>query len=123
MFEALDTIVIRVVDVDAAVAWYQEKLELRPAYQDPHARLAVLHVGGPTSLTLRALTRTDVAMVPGAATTYPTFAVDDVDRVWRTLRERDVLVEPIVTDGEARSFQFLDFDGNRLEARQVGAGV
>lgn len=119
VFRSLDTIILRVADVDAAAAWYREKLELHPSFEDANAHLVVFDLGGTTSLTLWQLRRADVPMVPGAATSYPIFAVDDVDEVWRTLRERDVLVEPIVDEGGVRWFEFRDLDGNRLDAWQT----
>jgi len=122
VFRSLATVVVRVADVEAAAAWYREKLGLEASSEHGDAHRCVFDVGGTTSLTLRQLERADVPMVPGAATSYPVFAVDDVDEVWRTLRERDVLVEPIVERATERCFQFLDLDGNRLEARQAASG-
>jgi len=122
VFEGLDTVIVRVRDVDAAAAWYREKLELVPTFEDPEARLVVLDLGGSTSLTLWQLARIDVPPVPGAATSYPIFSVRDVERVWNTLRDRGVLVEPVVEGGGVRWFEFRDLDGNRLEACQVVAG-
>ncbi|TVR96194.1 MAG: VOC family protein [Trueperaceae bacterium] len=119
VFEGLDTVIIRVHDVDAAAAWYREKLELEASFEDPEARLVVFDLGGSTSVTLWQLARIDVPMVPGAATAYPVFSVVDVEHVWNTLRDRGVLVEPVVESGGVRWFQFRDLDGNRLEACQV----
>ena len=119
VFEGLDSVIVRVRDVEAAVAWYRDKLALEPSFEDPEERLVVFDLGGSTSLTLWQLKRIDVPMVPGAATAYPIFAVADVELAWNTLRDRGVLVEPVVERGGVRSFQFRDLDGNRLEARQV----
>jgi catechol 2,3-dioxygenase-like lactoylglutathione lyase family enzyme len=123
LFDGIDTVIMRVQDVDAAVAWYREKLEFEPSFEDPESRLVVFDLGGSTSLTLWQLTRIDVPMVPGAAATYPVFAVADVDEVWNALRDRGVLVEPVVESGGVRWFEFRDLDGNRLEACQVVGGT
>lgn len=119
VFAGLDTVIVRVFDVEVAAAWYREKLEFEPSFEDPEARRVVFDLGGSASLTLWQLTRIEVPMVPGAATAYPVFAVSDVERVWNTLRDRGVLVEPVVQGGGVRWFQFRDLDGNRLEVRQV----
>jgi len=118
VFEALDTVTMRVHDVDAAARWYREKLGLDTALVDPEARRVVFDLGGSTSLTLWQLARIDVPMVLGTATAFPVFAVSDVENVWNTLRDRGVLVEPVVESGGVRWFEFRDLDGNRLEARQ-----
>lgn len=121
LLRALDTVVVRVADLEAAVAWYEQKLGLVRTDTDPARRRAVFDLGGTTSLTLWELTRADVPMVPGAATTRPVFAVDDVDAAWATLRERDVLVDPVTESDGGRWFQFRDLDGNRLDAWQRDA--
>lgn len=119
VFQGLDTVVMRVADVAAAAAWYREKLGLEPTFVDPEARLVVFDLGGATSLTLWQLERIDVPVVLGAATAYPVFSVSNVEQVWNTLRDRGVLVDPVVESGGVRRFQFRDLDGNRLEACQV----
>ncbi len=121
VFEGLATVIMRVHDVDAAARWYREKLGLDTALEDPEARRVVFDLGGSTSLTLWQLGRIDVPMVLGTATAFPVFSVTDVEHVWNTLRDRGVLVEPVVESGGVRSFEFRDLDGNRLEARQADA--
>lgn len=122
VFEGLGTVVVRVRDVEAAADWYREKLELASGPSGVDGSV-VLELGGATTLTLRALTGVDVPMTPGAATTYPVFVVDDVERAWNTLRDRGVLVDPVVDGGVARWFEFRDLDGNRLDVRQVTRGA
>ena len=120
LFRRLDTVLLRVHDVDAAKAWYRAKLELVPAFEDATERLVVFGLGGGASLSLWELKRGESLPVsPGLVTTFPIFAVDDARHTWHVLRERDVLVDPVVEAGGVLSFEFRDLDGNRLEVCQV----
>ncbi len=121
VFRGLDTVLLRVQDVDAAKAWYRAKLGLVPSFEDATQRLVVFGLGGSASLTLWELKRGEsLSVKPGVVGTFPIFAVDDARHTWHVLRERDVLVDPVVEVGGVLSFQFRDLDGNRLEACQVG---
>jgi catechol 2,3-dioxygenase-like lactoylglutathione lyase family enzyme len=121
VFEGLGTVIVRVRDLDAAVAWYREKLGLEPSLEDPERRHVTFDLGGPTSFTLWQLARIDVPVALGSATAFPVFVVADAERAWHTLRDRGVLVEPVVDGDGGRSFQFRDLDGNRLDAREFDA--
>ena len=121
VFRRFDTVVLRVGDVDAATAWYRAKLGLEPSYEDAAERLVVFGLGSGGSLTLWELKRGEsLSVTPGVVGAFPIFAVDDVHHAWHVLRERDVLVDPVLEAGGVLSFQFRDLDGNRLEACQVG---
>jgi catechol 2,3-dioxygenase-like lactoylglutathione lyase family enzyme len=119
LFDGLDTVLLRVRDVDAAEAWYREKLGLTRTFADPGERLVVLDVGGPTSLTLWQLKAGEVAAGAGTARSFPIFRVAEARGTRQALRERGVRCGDFVDGGGVISFQFFDPDDNVLEACQV----
>ena len=120
LFEALDTVVLRVRDVDAAKAWYQAKLGLEVSREDMGERLVVLGQRGGTSLSLWELKRGESLLETlGVVGSFPVFAVRDARAAWEILREREVLVDPLREAGGVLSFEFRDLDGNKLEACQT----
>jgi catechol 2,3-dioxygenase-like lactoylglutathione lyase family enzyme len=118
LFERIDTVIVRVRDIEAAKRWYREKLGLEPTFEDDGEQLAVLGCGG-TSLTLWQWASHEAAPSPADAGCYPIFSAVDVEQAWRTLRTRGVTVEPVTDAGGVRWFRFRDLDGNQLEACQV----
>lgn len=117
LFSRIDTVIVRVRDVDRARDWYSDKLGLRSVFDDPAERLSVLDAGG-CSLTLWELKPGESA---GAAAcgTFPIFAAEDAEAAHAELGRRGVAAEPVQEGGSVRFFTFRDPDGNRLEACQV----
>jgi catechol 2,3-dioxygenase-like lactoylglutathione lyase family enzyme len=118
--DGIDTVLLRVHDLDAAAAWYETKLGLPRTFADPGERLVVFGVGGATSLTLWALKPGEVPPSADAARPFPIFRVPDARRAWSWLRRRGVAVGELAAANGVTSFQFRDPDGNVLEACQVG---
>ena len=120
LFATLDTVVLRVHDVDAAKAWYQAKLGLEVSSEDMGERLVTFELRGGTSLTLLELKRGESLLETlGVVGTFPVFAVLDARHAWEVLRARDVLVDPLRDTGPVLSFEFRDLDGNKLEVRET----
>lgn len=121
MFTRLDTMILRVRDVGAALRWYADVLQLSPSYVDADEGLAVLDMEG-TSLTLWQL-RAGEEPAPGdAAGSFPIFGVSDAAVAHERLRGRGVAVDPLQAGPGVHFFTFRDPDGNRLEACEVLAG-
>jgi len=121
LFATLNTVVLRVHDVDAAKAWYQAKLGLEVRSEDKGERLVTFELRGGTSLTLLQLKRGESLLETiGVVGTFPVFAVRDARHAWEVLRAREVLVDPLRETGPVLSFEFRDLDGNKLEAWQTG---
>jgi GTP diphosphokinase / guanosine-3',5'-bis(diphosphate) 3'-diphosphatase len=118
--DGIDTVLLRVHDLDTAAAWYETRLGLARTFADPAERLVVLDVGGATSLTLWALKRGEVPVPAEAARPFPIFRVSDARAAWSRLRDRGVAVGELAAANGVTSFQFRDPDGNVLEACQVG---
>jgi catechol 2,3-dioxygenase-like lactoylglutathione lyase family enzyme len=127
IFTKLDTVIVRVRDLERARAWYDEKLGLKAAFIDDTEKLAVLGTGGATSLTIYQLKPREKLVTPPltfeaspggerVAGTYPIFCADDIKTTYELLKSRGVMVEPeIHTGGGGQWFAFSDLDGNKME--------
>lgn len=115
--QGIDTIIIRVSDIEISKKWYQEKLDLKPIYDEPKLKLVVLDTGGPTSLTLW---QTEKAIQNNPDTSsYPIFRTLDASSANQELKEKGIKVGDVIDDGFVNYFHFFDPDGNFLEACQV----
>jgi len=116
VFRGLDTVLVRVRNIDLAKRWYLEKLGLIEPYFDPVERLAVFDLGGTTSLTLWELKPGETLCSTDHARTFPILSVADARETWTLLRDRGVDIGQVVDSGGVTYFTFRDPDGNLLEA-------
>jgi len=117
ILQGIDTVIVRVSDIERSKRWFQDRLELVSMWDDPAMRLVVLDTGGPTSLTLW---QTDQAIANNRDTSsYPIFRISDATAARQELQNKGVDVGDVIEDGVVRYFQFYDPDGNVLEACQV----
>lgn len=119
LFSRIDTVILRVRDLDRALDWYAERLGLASVFTDPAERLAVLEVGNGSTLTLWELKEGETAPAVDASVAYPILGVDDADAAHALLRGRGVDTGDMRTSDGVRFFAIRDRDGNRLEACQV----
>lgn len=119
-FSRLDTVILRVRDIDAASSWYQALLGVAPAYEDSVEGLVVLPVGDSGSLTLWRL-ETGAARVAsaGRAGTYPILGIVDADSAHAFVASHGGSPGALEAGEGVRYFGFTDPDGNFLEACQV----
>lgn len=117
LLKGIDTVIVRVSDIDTSKTWYRDKLGLTPIWDDPEMKLVVLDTDGPTSLTLW---ETDKKVNVNMDTaTYPIFKTQDATSVRKELDSRGIKVGDIIQDDFVKYFFFFDPDGNVLEACQV----
>lgn len=115
--QGIDTVIVRVSDIERSKVWYTEKLGLRAIHEDEKLKLVVLDTFSPTSLTLW---ETDEKIQPNPrATTYPIFRTINAKDANEQLRGRDVKVGDLTTDHVVTYFTFQDPDGNILEVCRV----
>jgi catechol 2,3-dioxygenase-like lactoylglutathione lyase family enzyme len=119
VFRGLDTVLLRVRDINLAKQWYVEKLGFGEPYFDPAERLAVFDLGGGTSLTVWELRPGETLDPRGCPGTFPIFSVGDAHETWAQLRNRGVAVGEVVNSRGVTYFMFRDLDDNLLEACQV----
>lgn len=115
--QGIDTIILRVADIDKAKIWYTEILGFKVVHEDPEHRLVVLDTSGPTSLTIW---ETDEELNTNPKTTsYPIFRSLDAGNAHMQLKKLNVKVGDLITDHVVTSFTFRDLDNNILEVCQV----
>ena len=115
--QGIDTIIMRVRDIGLSKAWYLEKLQFTPVYDDPIHKLVVLDTAGPTSLTIWQTEGDVLSSREGSA--YPIFRTPNAEGAHRALSGAGVRTDALTTDHAVTYFRFYDPDGNVLEACQV----
>jgi catechol 2,3-dioxygenase-like lactoylglutathione lyase family enzyme len=112
----IDTVLLRVQNLESAAEWYTHVLGFKPVYTAPEERLIVLAVGTETSLTLHKQGSTSATVTHQIPRCYPIFYTPDIEAAHERLRAIGVEVQPISgKEGETRWFAFRDGEGNYLE--------
>jgi catechol 2,3-dioxygenase-like lactoylglutathione lyase family enzyme len=115
--QGIDTVILRVSDIEKSKKWYTEKLGLKEIYMDEKLRLVVLDTFSPTSLTIW---ETGERIEPNPqTTTYPIFRAIDAKDAHGQLKDRNVNVGELTTDHAVTYFTFYDLDDNVLEVCEV----
>ncbi|MCL6495068.1 MAG: VOC family protein [Ignavibacterium sp.] len=115
--QGIDTVIIRVSDINLSKKWYSEKLGLTPIWDDSNLKLVVMDTGSPTSLTLWQ-TEEKIHRNKNTAS-YPIFRTLDAKASRNGLLNIGVDVSEIIEDEVVKFFQIYDPDGNILEACEV----
>ncbi len=118
-FRRIDTIILRVAELDPAVSWYRTVLDAEPIYRNDDEGIAVLPVGTGTVTLWQRAANDAAAPAAGAAGTYPIFGVDDIEQAHAFVEQHADQVDPVQRGAGVRFFGFTDRDGNYLEACQV----
>lgn len=113
LFEGIDTIIMRVKNLEKSKLWYKDKLGFKIIWEDIKLKLVVLDTGGKTSLTIW---QTDKEITVDKETSaYPIFGVKDANLIKEILTNNEVKVDNIITDDHTKYFRFYDPDGNIFE--------
>ncbi|MCD5322180.1 MULTISPECIES: VOC family protein [Pontibacillus] len=109
MIERIDTICLKVRDVEKSSKWYQDVLGFRVAFKDKG--YVVLNVGeGGVPLTI------EEGKSEGHTNgSYPIFFSNTIEQLHKSLEEQGVQVDSLHEDGFNHYFDFYDPDGNRLQ--------
>lgn len=117
LVQGIDTVIIRVSDLEQSMAWYQDRLGFTTIWNDQHMKLVVLDTRGAVSITLW---QTDHKIDCHKDTaSFPIFKTTDVNSLYEHMKGHGVVVEPIIRDEYVAYFVFYDPDGNMLEACQT----
>ena len=117
LLQGIDTVIVRVSNIETSKEWYLEKLGLALLFEDAKMKLVVLDTNSPTSLTLWQTEQT--FSVNRGTASYPIFKTPDADALKQELLNRGIEVGEIIQDDYVKYFLFYDPDGNILEACQV----
>ena len=117
LLQGIDTVIVRVSNIETSKEWYLEKLGLALLFEDAKMKLVVLDTNSPTSLTLWQTEQT--FSVNRGTASYPIFKTPDADALRQELLNRGIEVGEIIQDDYVKYFLFYDPDGNILEACQV----
>lgn len=117
LLQGIDTVIVRVSQIESSKQFYVGKLGLVPIWDDPATKLVVLDTKGPTSLTLWQ-TEKKPAIDPDTAS-YPIFKTPDASALRQELLARGIEAGEISQDEHVKFFFFYDPDGNVLEACEV----
>ena len=117
LLQGIDTVIIRVSDIEISKNWYHEKLGLLSVWDDPKMKLAVLDTNSATSLTLwQSEKKINIDQETAA---YPIFKTPDASALREVLMRSGIQVSEMIQDEHVKYFLFYDPDGNVLEACQV----
>lgn len=112
LLQGIDTIIVRVSNLEASRSWYAQKLDLHPIWEAPNMPLTVLDPGGPVSLTLW---QTDQPIRHNENTaSYPIFKTGDAAALQQVLQDRGVRTGELVSDPYTISFFFSDPDAQNI---------
>lgn len=117
MLQGIDTVIVRVTDIERSKKWYTDILGFGITWDEPKMKLVVLNTSSNVSLTLWQTDET-ISINKNTAS-YPIFRTPDASALRINLEEKGVSTESIVTDDYVTYFFFYDPDGNILEACQV----
>jgi catechol 2,3-dioxygenase-like lactoylglutathione lyase family enzyme len=112
----VDTVIVRVPDLEKARSWYEKKLGFQATYASDEERIVVFNVGSETSFTIFELKPGEKKESGKTQNSFPIFYAKDIAATHKELKERGVKVGTIQgKSGETEWFEFWDFDGNLLE--------
>ena len=118
-FTRIESVVLRVRSLEAAVAWYRASLGLQVLFEDSAEGMAVLNVGQGCSLTIWELPAGAEAVPTGPSGTFPILEAVDARAYRLDLQTRGVVTSGLRETAALRCFTFWDLDSNRLDVCEV----
>ena len=117
LLQWIDTVIVRVSNIDASLDWYVNKLGFKSIWYESNMKLTVLDTNSATSLTLW---QTNEAInVNRHTASYPIFKTPDAGALRRQLVNSGIDAGEVIQDDYVKYFFFFDPDGNVLEACEV----
>jgi len=109
LIERIDTICLRVSNLEEASKWYQETLDLQESYKGDTYR--ILRIGSSDI----PLTLEEGKPVSSEQQSYPIFFTKDIHSAYEKLKAKGVNVSKIQHDEPNHFFTFYDEDHNKLQ--------
>lgn len=119
IFNRLDTIIVRVKNLEESKNWYIENLSFFPVYSDEESKIAVFDMAGTTTLTLWQLEEDEPGGTRNQGNTYAVFNCDNAEQVFKSLKKKGVFVDSFAASEEVSLFNFYDPDGNKFEVIEI----
>ncbi|MBM7659824.1 catechol 2,3-dioxygenase-like lactoylglutathione lyase family enzyme [Bacillus mesophilus] len=110
LVDRIDTICLKVSNIDKASLWYQEKLGLKIAYRGEHYQVLSIGDSG-IPLTIEE----GKGEISKNGQSYPIFFSKNITETFQTLKELGVMCKEIQIDVVNTYFDFYDLDGNQLQ--------
>ena len=110
LFERIDTICLKVSNVEKASSWYQDVLGFTESFKDKNYRILAIN-NSAVPITIE-----EGEINPSPEQVYPIFYTKNIEAAYENLKEKAVTVSEIQMDGVNQFFDFYDLDGNRLQA-------
>lgn len=114
MFSRLDTIILRVRDLERSRVWYQQRLEMKLHSTYEGDMTVTFDLGGFATLTLKELEPGEAAIPLGPQGPCPVFFTDTLEQSRKTLINRGVEVTEIYGQF-IRYYYIADPDQNCLQ--------
>ncbi|WP_335871383.1 VOC family protein [Bacillus sp. 2205SS5-2] len=109
MIDRIDTLCLKVRNVEDASNWYQQILGFKETFQDKGYR--ILAVGnGSVPLTIE-----EGETNPSAHQCYPIFFSSELNQTYENLKQQGVKVSELQFDGVNSFFDLYDLDNNKLQ--------
>lgn len=115
--EGIDTVTLRVSDIQKSKTWYTEKLGLKLVFEENELKLAVFETCGITRLTL--WETKEPITVNSKTACYPIFRTSNAEQLRQELITREIRVDEITHYNHVSFFNFYDADDNVIEACQI----
>lgn len=119
IFTRLDTIIVRVKNMEEAKNWYIENLNFFPVYSDDESKITVFDLAGTTTLTIWQLDENEAGETINRGNTYAVFNCEDADKVFKSLKKKGVSVDNFIASEDVSLFNFYDLDGNKFEVIEI----
>lgn len=109
LIERVDTVCLKVRDIEKSSRWYQETLGLVEHYKEEHYVILKIGESG-VPLTLEKGEPNS-----GGSSTYPIFFSSSIEKAHQVLSSQGVVVTDIKQDGLNTYFELVDPDGNKSQ--------
>ncbi len=119
IFNRLDTIIVRVKNLEESKNWYIENLSFFPVYSDEESKIVVFDLAGTTTLTLWQIDENETLNNINRGNTYAVFNCDNAEQIYKSLKKKGIVVDNFTTSEDVSLFNFYDPDGNKFEIIEI----
>jgi catechol 2,3-dioxygenase-like lactoylglutathione lyase family enzyme len=119
IFNRLDTIIVRVKNLEESKNWYIDNLSFFPVFSDDESKITVFDLAGTTTLTLWQFDENDTSNKVNQGNTYAVFNCDNAEQIFKSLKKKGVAVDNFTTSEDVSLFNFYDPDGNKFEVIEI----